>query len=32
VCALGPDAREMVEGVAAEALIPDLKQRLAKGA
>jgi predicted TIM-barrel fold metal-dependent hydrolase len=32
VRALGPDAREMVEGVAAEALIPDLKQRLANRA
>jgi hypothetical protein len=32
VRALGPDARKMVEGVAAGALIPDLKQRLAKRA
>ena len=30
VRALGPNARAMVEGVAAEALIPDLKQRLAE--
>jgi predicted TIM-barrel fold metal-dependent hydrolase len=28
--ALGPSARAMVDGVAAEALIPDLKQRLAR--
>jgi hypothetical protein len=28
VRALGPNARAMVDGVAAEALIPDLKQRL----
>ena len=27
---LGPDARAMVDGVSAEALIPDLRQRLAK--
>jgi predicted TIM-barrel fold metal-dependent hydrolase len=30
VRALGPNARAMVDGVAAETLIPDLKQRLAK--
>jgi aminocarboxymuconate-semialdehyde decarboxylase len=30
VRALGPNARAMVDGVAAEALIPDLKQRLAR--
>jgi hypothetical protein len=30
VRALGPSARAMVDGVAAEALIPDLKQRLGK--
>ncbi|MEA2984411.1 MAG: aminocarboxymuconate-semialdehyde decarboxylase [Alphaproteobacteria bacterium] len=30
VRALGPDARAMVDGVAAEALIPDLKQRIGR--
>jgi hypothetical protein len=32
VRALGPDARAMVEGVSAEHLIPDLKQRLVRSA
>jgi predicted TIM-barrel fold metal-dependent hydrolase len=32
VRALGPNANAMVDGIAAEALIPDLKQRLAKRA
>jgi predicted TIM-barrel fold metal-dependent hydrolase len=32
VRALGPNARAMVDGIAAEALIPDLKQRTAKRA